>query len=158
MPGSPSTSTATVQIAAFLARYDSAIGHLASDARVRLRQRMPSAVELVYDNYNALVFGYGPTERASDAILSLALYPKWVRLFFLRGTALPDPANLLSGTGTQVRSIRLKSAADIELPAIQTLISEAIRQSAVPLPEEGLGSTIIKSISAKQRPRRSGVG
>ena len=90
---------------------------------------MPAATELVYDNYNALVFGFGPTDRASEAILSLALYPRWVTVFFLRGAELPDPENLLQGTGRQVRSIRLGAASDLQSPAVEALIAEAISRA-----------------------------
>ena len=59
------------------------IGALAKAILGKMRKRLPRAVELVYDNYNALVIGFGPTERASDAIFSIAVYPRWVSLFFL---------------------------------------------------------------------------
>jgi len=54
-----------------------------------MRARLPGAVELVYDNHNALAIGFGPTERASDAVFSIALFPRWVSLFFLRGRTSP---------------------------------------------------------------------
>ena len=154
MPGEAATRVTARQIAAFLARYDPAISRLASDARARLRERMPTAMDLVYDNYNALVFGYGPNERASEAIISLALYPRWVNLFFLQGAKLPDPAELLLGSGAQVRRIRLHAAGELETPAIRTLLSEAIDRSPAGFAAGGRGVTIIKSVPAKQRPRR----
>src|ERR1039458_9537409 len=65
--------------------------------------RLPGAVQLVYDNYNALVIGFGPSERASEASFSIVLYPRWVTLFFLQGAGLPDPRRLLKGSGKVVR-------------------------------------------------------
>ena len=149
----PIPDTNARQIEGFLAPYDPVIRRLALDARARLRRLMPTAVEQVYDNYNALVFGFGSTEKASDAFVSLALYPHWVRLFFLQGASLPDPASMLSGSGKQVRSIQLSTAADLDQPEIVALLAEAISRSAPPLPAEGPGKTMVKSISAKQRPR-----
>jgi hypothetical protein len=66
-----------------------------------LRRRFRTAVELVYDNYNALAIGWGATERASDVIVSLAVYAGGVNLYFMQGARLPDPSGLLEGSGRQ---------------------------------------------------------
>lgn len=62
------------------------------------------------NSYNALAIGFGPTERTSDVIFSIALYPRWVSLFFFHGVGLPDPQKLLKGSGKTVRHIVLESA------------------------------------------------
>lgn len=143
------------QIASFLAKYTPALVADAKDSRTRLRKQIPGGIEFVYDNYNALVFGYGPTERPSEAVLSLALMPEWVTLCFLKGAKLADPKKLLKGGGNIVRSVRLKSPKHLEEPEIQVLIRQAIA-AATPSFSSGDGAqlTVIKSISAKQRPRR----
>lgn len=142
----------------FLDKYSPEIAALGRAALAKLRTRLPGAVQLVYDNYNALAIGFAPTERTSEAILSIALYPHWVNLFFLHGVDLPDPEKLLGGGGSQVRSIRLQAAGDLDLPAVRKLIAEAVARSAKPMPKAGPSPLIIKSISAKQRPRRpSGI-
>ena len=149
-----STATPSAQVSRFMARYDADIIGVAIDARARLRRRMPGAHELVYDNYNALVIGFGPTERASDAVLSLALYPRWVTLFFLFGATLPDPLGLLKGSGKQVRSIRLATASTVDTPGVRALIDAALAEADPPMPLRSRGRVIIKSVSAKQRTRR----
>src|ERR1051325_5444510 len=93
------------QLAGFIARYTPEIAVLAQAILAKMRARLPGAVELVYDNYNALVIGFGPTERASEAIFSIVLYPRWVSLFFLEGASLPDPQKRLKGSGKVVRYI-----------------------------------------------------
>jgi hypothetical protein len=95
------------QVAVFLGKYTPVVEAQLREARSRLRALFPRGFELVYDNYNALVFGISPTERTSDVFLSVAGYPKWVTLFFLHGDGLRDPSGLLEGQGKQVRSIRL---------------------------------------------------
>jgi len=55
---------AEAQLAGFLAKYDPEIEALAREARKRMQARLPGATELVYDNYNALAIGYGPSERS----------------------------------------------------------------------------------------------
>lgn len=142
------------QVAGFLAQYDPEIARLARTVRARLRKRMPTATELVYDNYNALVFAFGATDRASDIVCSIALYPRWVTLFFLHGAELPDPDGLLAGSGSQIRGVRLAAAADVDAPAVRALLDAAIRVNRTPLPAGGRGQTIVRSVAAKQRPRR----
>ena len=129
----------------------------ASEARARMRKRVPGGVEFVYDNYNALVFGFGPNERPSDAVLSLAIFPEWVTLCFLNGAKLADPKKLLKGSGNIVRNVRLSSPAHLEDPDIQELVSAAIAAAAPGFSSASAEPrTIVKSISAKQRPRRPG--
>jgi hypothetical protein len=93
------------QLDRFIDKYSPEIRALARAVLARMRARLPGAVELVYDNYNALVIGFGPTERPSEAILSIVLYPRWVSLCFLNGAKLPDPHKLLKGSGTKVRHL-----------------------------------------------------
>lgn len=142
------------QLAGFIAKYTPEIGALAQAALAKMRARLPGAIELVYDNYNALAVGFGPTERTSDAIFSIALFPRWVSLFFLRGADLPDPQKLLKGSGKVARHIVLESAADLDKSAVKALMKRALERSAKPLDSANRGRIIIKSISAKQRPRR----
>ena len=138
-----------------MAKFSPEVGAVAQRALAKMRRRLPGAIELVYDNYNALAIGFGPSERASEAILSIALYPRWVSLFFLQsGPSLPDPHRLLKGSGKMVRYVVLESAADLDKPAVQALIRVAVERARVPLDPAGRNRIVIRSISAKQRPRR----
>jgi hypothetical protein len=142
------------QLEAFIDRYHSAIAAVARAALADLHRRLPGAYRMVYDNYNALVVGFGPTERPSDAVLSVALYPRWVNLFFLKGAALPDPDGVLKGKGNQVRSVTLRDAADLKRPALRTLLELGIASAEPPFPKTPGGSLVIRAIAKKQRPRR----
>ena len=82
---SQASATAELQLASFIEKFDTKNAALIRSVRKALRKRLPSANELVYDNYNALVIGFGPNERASDAIFSIVLYPRYIVLFFLQG-------------------------------------------------------------------------
>ena len=142
------------QIKAFVAKYSAEIASQLQQARGRLRELFLRGYELVYDNYNALVFGFSPSERSSEAILSIAGYPRWITLFFLHGASMEDPDRLLQGQGTQVRGIRLASPDELDRSAVLSLIKQAIDphrsafEAAPPL------RTVVKSVSQKQRPRR----
>jgi len=146
--------TPTQELAEFLAKYDPAVAAIARSALGRLRKRLAGATEMVYDNYNALAVGFGPSDRASEAILSIAVYPRWVSLFFLHGVRLKDPAKLLKGSGTRVRHIVLAKASDIDSAPIAALIAAALAGAARPIDSKAKRRLIIKSVSAKQRPRR----
>jgi len=119
---------------------------------------MPTAIELVYDNYNALAIGFGPSERASDAIVSLAVYARGVNLYFLYGAHLHDPDRLFEGQGTRGRFIRLPTADRLNDPSVKALLDAAIAACDPPLPATGRTRTVVKSVSAKQRPRRPRSG
>jgi hypothetical protein len=141
------------QLSLFLHRFSPDIVKLAKAARAKLRKRLPGAVEMVYDNYNALVIGFSPTDRPSDAILSIVIWPRKVSICFIQGKHLPDPDDLLQGDGNQVRFIRLDAgAAILDTVPIRTLIDEAIAFGDEPF--NGKARLVSRSISAKQRPRR----
>jgi hypothetical protein len=141
------------RIATFVDRFTPAIAAQLRDARQRLRARFPRGVEMVFDNYNALVFGIGPTDQSRDSFISIAGYPKWVTLFFLDGASLDDPDGLLEGDGKQVRGIRLKTAADLDSPAVAALIAQAIAPHRDALAAARPLATVIKMEVEKQRPR-----
>src|SRR4030095_10551316 len=75
VPGSPAA-----QLNAMIARFEPAIQRVVQQARTKLRKRLPAALELVYDNYNALAIGYGSSEEKSDAVLyrAVSLLPGWL--------------------------------------------------------------------------------
>jgi len=147
-------ASAERDLQAFIDRYTPEIATLARACLKKMRAKLPSAVQLIYDNYNALAIGFGPSERASDAIFSIVLYPRWVTLFFLQGAGLPDPNKLLKGSGKVVRHIVLAAVADLDKPAIQALMTIALNRARAPIDPAAPGNIEIRSVSAKQRPRR----
>jgi hypothetical protein len=146
--------SASADLAGFIARYDPAVQKVAKAALTKLRRLLPGACELVYDNYNALAIGFGTSERASDVIASIALYPRWVSLFFMHGARLSDPKKLLKGSGSKVRHIVLESAAVLDSPAVKALCRTAVAGHPSRLDAQARRRVVVKSVSAKQRPRR----
>jgi Domain of unknown function (DU1801) len=142
------------QLAGFIKKFDSKNAALIRSVRKVLRKRLPTANELVYDNYNFFVIGYCSTERPSDCILSMAAGANGVGLSFYYGATLPDPRKLLLGSGSQNRFMRIESVATLTRPEVEELIAAAIAQAERPLPGSGRGKLIIRSISKKQRQRR----
>jgi uncharacterized protein DUF1801 len=157
------TASAPAQLRAFISKFAPADQRLIRSVRTAMRKRLPTANELVYDNYNFFVIGYSPTERPTDSIFSIAARANGVGLCFIHGAKLPDPKNLLLGSGSQTRFLRLESAKDLSHPDVESLMQAALDRASKPLPAQGAGALVIRSISAKQRPRqrplkKSGVG
>jgi hypothetical protein len=149
-----SAASVEKQIDGFIAKFDPKMAKLIREIRAALRKRFPTAVELVYDNYNFFVIGYGPSERPSEYLVSLAANSKGVGLSFNHGSKLKDPHKILQGSGSVNRFLRLPGAAELKRPEVEELLDAAVAQLAVPLPETGRGYAVVRSVSAKQRPRR----
>jgi hypothetical protein len=142
------------QLSAFLSKFEPKMAAVIRACRGALRHRFPSPNELVYDNYNFFVIGYCTTERPSDCVVSLTANAKGVGLSFYHGATLPDPHKLLQGAGTQNRFIRLAGPETLAIPEVESLLAAAAAQADPPFAAAGRGALIIRSVSAKQRPRR----
>ncbi len=136
----------------FIDRFLPEVAAVGREAVAKLRARLPEADVLVYDNYNALAVGFAPGEKSSQAVLSIAFYPRWCSLFLPR--RIDDPEKRLKGTGGVVGHIVLASATDLDEPYVAGLIDQAFLTAKRPLDPVHQGRLTIKSVSAKQRPRR----
>src|SRR5580765_3509246 len=144
----------SAEVTGFIEKFEVEVARVIRQCRAELRKLLPTAIELVYDNYNFFVIGYAPTERASDCILSIAAAANGVILSFYHGASLSDPKKLLIGDGKQNRFIRLPTVEPLRSPEVLKLIRVAAAYGKTPLPGKGGGYLVIKAISAKQRPRR----
>src|SRR5262249_22340693 len=73
----------------------------------------PRAEEFLYSVYaQVIVFKFPGQKRG--AFCNIAAYSRHVNLVFFFGALLPDPHNLLKGTGKQMRHIRFDSPADVQ--------------------------------------------
>jgi hypothetical protein len=142
------------RLAGFIAKFEPRHQTLIRAVRRSLRRRFPTAFEMVYDNYNFFVIGYGPTERPSECIISIAAAANGVALCFLHGAALSDPKKALHGSGKQTRFLRLENVAVLERPEVVALLGAAEAQAKTPFARDGGLKLVIRSVSAKQRPRR----
>jgi hypothetical protein len=151
------------QLDSFLAKYDPEVEAFARSALAKMRKLIPGAIEMVYDNYNWLVIGFGPSERPSEAIFSIVMPAGRVTLCFLQGAGLPDPSKRLKGSGNVVRNIRLYDADEpdakiLDDPEVRDLINVALNRAKVSMPAGAQRKLIIRSVSAKQKPRRKAPG
>lgn len=139
----------------FLDKYSPEMAALGRAVLAKMRKRLPGATEFIYDNFNSLVIGFGPNDRASDAIFSIALYPRWINLFFLQGASLADPNKILKGSGKQVRSIRIMDAADLDKAEVKEMMKFAVASADPTIDPKAQRRVMIRAIAAKQRARRA---
>ena len=146
--------SAEQQLKGFIAAFAPKHRALIRTVRKALRKRFPSADELIYDYPNAFVVAYSPTERGSDAVVSISAGAEGLRLVFTQGAALPDPKKILLGSGKQTRFIWIESPGTLSLPEVKALLETALDRATIPLRPSGRGKPIIKPKSAKQQPKR----
>ena len=149
------TTTPKTELDAFLAKFTPEMAKSAKGVLAAMRKMCPGAIELVYDNYNALAIGFATGERVRDVWFSIAVYPNWASLFFFKTLPLKDPGKLLKGAGKTTRHIVLTDgAATLATKGVQDLFAQALDKAGQPFKPGIRGRIVIKSVSAKQRPRR----
>jgi hypothetical protein len=132
-------------LAAFVPMHQGLIGA----TRRRLRKRLPTAHEVVYEYKDAIAISYSPTGRGYEGVFGVRASAESVRLYFNQGKELPDPTKLLRGSGKQTRWIDLESASTLARPEVASLIDEAIARNPVPFAPAGRGPVVIRSSSAR---------
>ena len=143
------------QIDGFIEKFAPAMQRHIRACRAWMTRRFPDAVQLVWDNYNFFVIGISPTHRPSDAPFSLACQRKGIALCFVqRAPEIDDPAGLLRWSGKNVRYLPLDRGEDLDTPEVTALIEQALSLVTVPMDKAEGPDTVVRSVSAKQRPRR----
>ncbi len=116
----------------------------------------PETNELIYDNYNAVAFGWSPTDKAGDVFCSIAVFSNHVNFGFNRGSEIPDKQGLLLGDASFYRYIKVTDKLDFPQEYIKQLLEMAYENSVgrmKPVKKMIKGETIVKSISpVKRRP------
>jgi hypothetical protein len=144
--------SANAQFSAFLSRFSPELVALVRRCLPKIRRAVPCYYQLVYEYSNSLVVAFSMSERGYEAIVALAISPRWIQLYFDK--SLPDPKGLLKGSGTKVRSVTIKAASDLDHEDIQALFKAAIKRSGVAFPKTRSARMIIKSASKKQRRKK----
>src|SRR5262245_16849658 len=159
VPGSTQSAaarrSAEAEVRTLIAKFAPKHLRLIGAMRRSLRKRLPTAHEVVYEyrDLGAVVISFSPNERGYEGVLSIRSDADGVKLYFNRGKELPDPAKLLQGS-SQTRWIHMEGASTLARPEVACLIDEAIALNRVPFARAGRGSVVLRSSSAKKRPRR----
>jgi len=138
----------------FLKPYGPELTALALATRQLVLAAAPDCTELIYDAYSAVATGYCYTGRPSDAFIHIAVYAKWVNLGFNRGVLLPDPEQLLHGTGRWTRHVRIAQPADLKRRGLKALVKAAVEDATMPAVPHKSESVVRAVYARKQRPLR----
>ncbi|HSU29208.1 MAG TPA: hypothetical protein VLJ68_12565 [Chitinophagaceae bacterium] len=119
----------------------------------------PKTNELIYDNYNALAFGWSPTERMGHTFCSIAAGRSShnVHFGFYRGNELSDPKKILLGKGNQYRYILVKDKKTFPKAYISSLVKQAYANSLAKVKDKTeicSGLTIVKAVLEKKRAQK----
>ncbi len=60
-------------------------------------------------------------------VCGIGTFPDHANLYFYRGRELDDGSGLLQGGGKEMRSITLRSRADLDRPAVKSILSKAFK-------------------------------
>ena len=148
--------TPEAQLQSFYDRINPVQQKFIRSVQAAVRKRLPTANELVYDYGSFFVISYSPTDKGIDGIVSIATRADRVELYFNHGPLLPDPKQLLLGSGKLTRFIRIEAVRQLAHPDVEAFIAAAIDHSSVALPSRGKGRLVIKAnktVAAKKPSR-----
>src|SRR6476659_4416569 len=150
----------TKDLEKFLAQFGEEIRNTVFSLREFVWDLYPQANELIYDNYNALAFGWSPTEKVGHTFCSIAVgrTSKNVHFGFYWGSELSDPDKILLGEGNQYRYILVTNKSELPKAYIKKLTKEAYENSLKKVKDKKQviqGLTIVKSISEKKREKKN---
>src|SRR4051812_28689130 len=150
----------TTDLKKFLQPFSKEISEIVFWLRDFVWDLYPQCNELIYDNYNAVAFGWSPTEKVGHTICSIAVgrSSKNIHFGFYWGNEISDPDKVLLGQGNQYRYILVTDRKKFPKAYIKKLINEAYANSLAKVKDQKQilhGQTIVKSISDKKRPGRA---
>ena len=124
------------ELLGYLASYDPHVSRLALAVREVVLEEAPEAIESISKGY-AVSIGFSFTGKPlKDGFCHIATYSSYVNLGFNRGALLPDPNELLAGTGKLIRHITIRSENDLHRPFVRRFLQAAIEQVGLPPQDE----------------------
>lgn len=108
-----------------LADCSPAVAELALALREIVLAEAPAAEEVLYSVY-AQVIVFRIPGRKHGAFCSVVVYARHANLHFYRGASMPDPHHALTGTGKQMRHIRVESMHDLQHPYLSCYVRAAL--------------------------------
>ena len=108
-----------------LSRYEEKISTLGLQLRELLLSALKDIHEEADDSANIIGYNYG--KGYSTLICTIILSKKGIKLGFYKGSELPDPDKLLTGSGKVHKFVEIKTKSDIKNPTLLKLINEAVK-------------------------------
>jgi hypothetical protein len=99
---------------------------LARGTKALIQNVMPDVVEVPWPKQRIIGYGVGP-KKMSEHFCYIGIFENRVNLGFYYGAELPDPENLLEGSGKLLRHIKIAKIEQLENPAIHRLVAAAAK-------------------------------
>ncbi len=104
-----------------LAEHPSGIQAIERALRALVRAELPDGVERV--DFGNKLLAFGLSDRMRDLLFAIIAHAEHVNLQLADGVDLPDPEGLVEGTGKRIRHVKVRSLADVERPALRTIVA-----------------------------------
>ena len=115
---------ANKKIDEFLSGYSEEVFTNALQLREVLFKNLPGIIEQLDIPAKMIAYCYG--QKYAEMICTIIPSKKGLKLGFYKGADLPDPDNLLEGTGKISRYVEIRSGEQIKFPALKKLIESAL--------------------------------
>jgi predicted GNAT family acetyltransferase len=107
-----------------VSRQGAEIQELAYRTRSLIYRIFPGVVEVPWVHQGTIGYGVGP-KKMSEHFSWISAHKNHVTLGFFYGAELPDPENLLEGTGKLLRHVKIREPEDLDNPALHEMIQFA---------------------------------
>jgi hypothetical protein len=94
----------------------------------------PDVVEVPWPKQGIIGYGVGP-RKMSEQYCYIAVQREYANLGFYYGADLPDPKEVLEGSGKKLRHIKIRSVEEVDRPEVRQMVLQALgeRQTALGL-------------------------
>ena len=96
---------------------------LVYDLAKLIHRLVPDANQKIYPGWGVIDYQLG----GRRDYLSIGPQKKYVNLYFMRGVELADPGHLLTGSGKNMRHVKILSAKDLQDKRLHALILNAAK-------------------------------
>ena len=133
----------------FLHRYGAGVQAVVLGLRQVVLEEMAPCHEYIFTMRGRVMLLYGPTSRViEDCVCMIAVYRKHANLQFTNGVELKDAHRLLEGSGTRMRHLKIRAAADLERPELRELLRQGRRDAGPVWPRAGKGGRVVTRVRA----------
>lgn len=107
----------------FINNYPEHVQELAIATGTLIEKLIPGIQVLPDASAKVIGYGFGPGYK--DSICTIIPSKKEIKLGFYKGTELPDPEQLLEGTGKVHKYIAIRNMADVKRAAVTQILKDA---------------------------------
>ena len=108
-----------------LGYYDAHVQEISLRTRSLISKLIPKAEEKVYFGWRIIRFSING--EMSGQFIAIGPHKNYINLYFMQGTSLEDPKALLTGTGKNMRHVKITDPEELKNAALKELIKTAAR-------------------------------